>query len=349
MKNLVIMLITLAVACNTTKNGNPLADESQTATNKQITVAFYNVENLYDTQNDPNTNDDEFTPESEKKWDDAKYQKKLTDLASVIFAIDSVNIPAIVGFAEVENAQVLADLAKVEKLQKANFQVVLNEGVDVRGIDVGLIYNPAIFKYISHEAIPVTLAAEPNFKTRDILHVVGLVAESDTLHVFVNHWSSRREGEAESEYKRVNAAQLLKNKVDELMLKNKNAKIVIMGDMNDEPQNISLNQTLKAGNNKNATEGELYNLMFDMDMQNKGSYSYKGNWNMLDNLIVSYSLIDSPKGVSTTFDAGKIYDNERIMYKNQKGELSPNRTYGGNKYFGGFSDHLPVYFTLKVK
>lgn len=309
-----------------------------------MTIAFYNVENLFDTIDDPNKKDEEFTPEGRKKWDQKRYEKKLNDLAKVLSSIDSVKLPAIIGLCEIENRKVVEDLIQTGKLAKAKYKVAHIESPDVRGIDVALAYQNKQFKFVSQEAIPINFEDAPDYKTRDILHVSGRLKGEDT-HIFVNHWPSRIGGLEQSEPRRTFVASVLKNKVDEIIAENPSANIIIMGDMNDEPDNKSLLETLSAklpGSNSG-----LANLMFPLDQQNKGTYNYRNTWNMLDNLVVSKSMLDE-KGLDVVGKEGHIFRKEWMEFKNSKGEIYPNRTYGGPNYYGGISDHFPVYFQLQV-
>ncbi|MDQ1771986.1 hypothetical protein GQR60_04880 [Labilibaculum sp. A4] len=314
---------------------------------KEYTIAFYNVENLFDTLNDPNTRDDDFTPEGKLEYTAERYQKKLVNLSSVLSSIDKNNFPAIIGLCEVENRSVLEALISQEKLKSADYGIAHTESPDRRGIDCALLYQKNKFKYLSHDIIGIHFPDEPNYKTRDILHVEGILGSNDTLHLFVNHWPSRIGGAEKSEKNRVFVAEQLKIAVNKLQEKNPNAKIIIMGDFNDEPNNKSAEEILAATNNKDTSNPEaLYNLMYDLKINGKGTYNYKGDWNMLDNLIVSNSLISNTKGLHTNHQAGKIFNADWICHKTPKGILVPNRTYAGPKYFGGYSDHFPVYFQL---
>lgn len=316
-----------------------------TKSQQSLTVAFYNTENLFDTQDDPHINDNEFLPDSEKKWDLARYQKKQSDLARVLSEIDTVALPALIGLCEIENRQVLNDLVANKYLQAGKYAIAQFESPDPRGIDVALLYRPSVFKISSSEAIPVGFADEPKWKTRDILHVSGKIGK-ETFHVFVNHWPSRIGGEEETEAKRMQVASILKSKVDEVLAQNPKANIVIMGDMNDEPLNKSLIETL--GAKAPGSNAPLVNLMLPLDEQNLGTYFYRGNWNMLDNLVVSRSLING-KGCEVDGARGYIFRKKWMEFTSKKGETSPNRTYGGSNYYGGVSDHFPVYFVLKTR
>ncbi len=305
---------------------------------KKATIAFYNVENLFDTIDDPAINDEEFLPTAEKQWNTERYNKKLHDIARVLGSINKEELPEIIGVCEIENRRVLEDLIKAEPLAKGNYQIVHIDSPDKRGIDVGLLYRKDEFQVLSQEALLV----DPGFETRDILHVYGKL-DNDKVHLFVNHWPSRWGGMEKSEPNRLVAAQILKNKVDELLADDPEAKIIIMGDMNDEPTNKSLAQVLnaKAPNSK----AELYNLMIPLKEENKGSYNYRDNWNMLDNLVVSAAVLHG-HGLVVNDQLGVIFHEPWMEYHNKNGNMAPNRTYGGPNYYGGISDHFPVYMQL---
>ncbi len=342
MKNLLILLSGLVLFINTGCSQNLKNTKNK---NNNFTVAFYNVENLFDTINSPNTWDEEFTPKSKKKWNSKKYFKKINDIGKVISSINN-KFPDIVGLCEIENRNVLKDLVQTKALQKEKYKIIHEDSHDVRGIDVALLYNPKEFEYISHKKIEINYKKEPKYKTRDILYVKGLASKTDTLHIFVNHWKSRGGGQKETEYKRIAIAKVLRENIDNILLSNKEAKIIVIGDLNDEPTDKSVRNTLGASNkiNDNAT---LFNLMYNLDSLGVGTHSYKGKWNMLDNMIVSKSLINSKTGYRVQNNTAYIFNDDFILYYNAKtGTKTPNRTYGGSHYFGGYSDHLPVYFIL---
>lgn len=314
-----------------------------------FTVVFYNVENLFDTIDDPNTIDEQFLPQSNKKWNTGRYEKKINDLSRVISSININELPEIVGLCEIENKKVVEDLSSGRFLKKGNYGIVHEDSPDARGIDVALLYRKDEFKYINHNIYRIHFDFEPETTTRDILYVKGIINSGESLHIFVNHWSSRREGQAESEPKRMYIAKVLRSKVDSVLSKDKKAKIIIMGDFNDEPTNKSIHEVLNAGNNihpKNILE--LYNLMFDKSINGQGTYNFRGNWNMLDNLIISQALLNAKKGYKVSPDGGMIFKKRWMMYDNVKtGQFTPSKTYGGPNYYGGISDHFPVYMILK--
>jgi len=315
---------------------------------KDITVVFYNVENLFDTINHPDKRDNDFTPMGKLKWDTKRYYDKLSKLSYVLSSINKEVLPEIIGLCEIENKAVIEDLIKQKRLKKGKYNIAHSESPDKRGIDCALIYKKNDFKYIKHETIAIEFPWEKEYKTRDILYVQGLVGRKDTLNIFVNHWPSRRGGQEKSEPNRIFVAQQLKKAVDKIQTKNASAKIIIMGDFNDEPTDKAVIEILNADNNNNVENPKaLYNLMYNLQANNEGSYNYRGDWNMLDNLIVSNSLLNGTKGCQTHHNSGKIFRNKKICYENNKGLFIPSRTYGGPKYYGGFSDHFPVYFQLK--
>jgi endonuclease/exonuclease/phosphatase family metal-dependent hydrolase len=314
-----------------------------------FTVACYNVENLFDLEDNPETEDEEFTPASAKAWDLEKYEKKLEDLAAVIKAIGQEELPAIIGLCEVENKKVLEDLIQTRALRRGHYGIVHYESPDARGIDNALLYRMQDFRVTSSRAIPVSFPFDPSGTTRDILYVKGTTRENEPFHMFVNHWSSRYGGVMETEPRRICCARALRREVDIVLNRDPGAKIIIMGDFNDEPTNRSVFEILMANNKrKNAGDRELYNLMYDMhNMEGQGTYNYRGRWNMLDQIMVSQSVINSPAGLHCHYGSGRILKQDFMLYLNgETRQQVPNRTYGGPSYYGGISDHLPVFVTL---
>ena len=232
-------------------------------THDSYLISFYNVENLFDTINDPDTDDDEFTPSGFKKWNKKRYEKKLDDLSWVLSNIDK-NLPTLIGLCEVENRNVVEDLSRNTLLIKGKYKVIHEESPDTRGIDVALMYRSDFFKYYSHTSVPVIVPKAPDAKLRNILYVKGAFTESDTFHIFINHWKSRRGGREETEFKRLATAKILKAEIDKILKANNKANIIIMGDFNDEPHNISLNKILNATDKTGDNNfDELYNLMYE--------------------------------------------------------------------------------------
>ncbi|RLD88010.1 MAG: endonuclease [Bacteroidetes bacterium] len=313
---------------------------------KSFLVVSYNVENLYDTVNSPLFEDDEFTPSGEKAWTYDRYKKKLNDLARVVMSIPGKELPALIGLSEIENRKVLEDLASQRGLRKGDYKIVHEDGQDPRGIECALLYRPDLFKYKSHEYVPIDDPVDPDYLYRGILHVKGKAPDGSSLHIFVNHWKSRSGGEQETERQRMFSAISLRKQMDLLMARESGFKVIVMGDFNDEPTNRSLTNGLSALNKRrNIQMGDYYNLFYDLhNIEGKGTYNYQGNWNMLDQVIISYNLLDQERGLTTGFGSGVILKEEWMLYVSEKyGESLPSATYGGPEYYGGPSDHLPVY------
>ncbi len=313
---------------------------------KSFLVVSYNVENLFDTINSPLFDDDEFTPSGTLAWTYDRYKKKLNDLARVVLSIPGKELPALIGLSEIENRKVLEDLTNVRGLRKGDYEIVHADGQDPRGIECALLYRPDLFKYKSHEYVPIADPVDPDYIYRDILHVQGKGPEGSNLHIFVNHWKSRSGGELETERQRMFSAITLRKQMDLLMARETDFKVIIMGDFNDEPTNRSLTNGLSALNKRrNIQMGDYYNLFYDLhNIGGQGTYNYQGKWNMLDQVIVSYNLLNQERGLSTRYDSGIILKEEWMLYVSEKyGESLPSATYGGPEYYGGPSDHLPIY------
>ncbi|MBN2697670.1 MAG: endonuclease [Bacteroidales bacterium] len=309
-------------------------------------VLSYNVENLFDTIDAPDVDDDEFTPAGEKKWTPERYEKKLTDIGRVILSLPEKELPALIGLSEVENLGVLEDLVSVRGLNRVDYRIVHEDNAYPRGIECALLYREEFFKYKSHRYVPIVDPIDTGNVYRDILHVSGTLPDGSTLHVFVNHWKSRSGGAEQTERQRMVSAITLRRQLDLLLSGASGYKVIIMGDFNDEPTNKSIMDVLHASNKrKNYGIGDHYNLFYDLhNTGNMGSYNYRGEWNMLDQIIVSYNLLNQERGLSAGFDSGKILMEEWMLYENESYGLKlPNGTYGGPNYYGGPGDHLPVY------
>ncbi len=339
---LLLILLTTAACSSLYK-----AKLSEFEKNKQYRFAFYNVENLFDTIDDPLTRDEEFTPTGKKKWSEERYQTKLDQIAQVL---GDMNYPAVVGFCEVENAMVLQDLIQKTKLKDYKYKYVHYDSPDKRGIDNGLIYIDGLFTVSNSDVTKIDFPKEivEDYTTRDILHVEGVFRQKDTMHFFVNHWPSRRGGLKASQPKRVYVATQLRKQTNKILTNDPNAKIVITGDFNDEPDNDSVLSTLDAKPiGEKVENNKLYNCSSKADAEGQGSYRYKDNWNMLDQFIVSGSLIDKNAGISMS--EAQIFRPSYLVYVDKKYGDKPNKTYGGPKYYGGYSDHFPVFVDVLVK
>jgi predicted extracellular nuclease len=326
------------------------SQQDQTTAKNSLTVMFYNVENLFDTSDDSLTADEEFLPKSPKKWDSEKYNKKISDLARVISSVNEKELPALIGLAEVENKKVLEDLVSSPKLRKGKYGIVHFDSKDERGIDAALLYNSEEIELLDSKAIPVSFGKDINDLTRDILFVKCRIKGDRIINVFVNHWPSRSPSQEESEMKRVMAALALRKEVDNILNIDNEAAVLIMGDFNDEPTNRSVFQILNASDKrKNAHYRDLYNLMFDShNINGEGSITYKDAWQMFDQIIVSQSLLSQQGGYHVSYSDGKVFKNGEVLVKDPvTGAMIINRTFGGDKYLGGVSDHLPVYTILR--
>lgn len=313
-----------------------------------VRIGFYNVENLFDLEDDPNTLDDDFTPTGRQKWTEDRYQTKLDRIGEVV---EGMGFPTLLGLSEVENEQVCVDLAASSRMKKSGYQVVHFDSPDKRGIDVALLYQKKQFKVLEKETIRINFPSEvipdePDYTTRDVLVVKGILGKKETVHVLVAHMPSRRGGLQASEPKRLYVASQIRAKVDEIYAENPNANIVLMGDMNDETDNKSIAETIDAQQlTLRPAASQLYNCFAALDEKGLGSYNYRGNWNMLDQVILSSSFFDEKSKLK--FADATIYQQEKMMYQDKKFGAKPNRTYGGPNYYGGYSDHLPVFVELR--
>jgi predicted extracellular nuclease len=345
----ILIILLLFYSCKTTKN----TAEVLVKTNPDVDIfriMFYNVENLFDIENDPKTNDDEFTPQGSRYWTEYRYRQKLNNIYKVIVAVGEWNLPIIVGLAEIENRKVLNDLINKTPLYKSDYEIIHYNSPDNRGIDVGLLYSSKHFVPISHKPIPVKWSdTTRTSKTRDILYVCGVSDNKDTLHLFVNHWPSRSGGQIETEDLRMDVAGILKNYTDTILAENPVAKIVIMGDLNDYPTDRSLVEALNAETNYDEIKPKnLYNLSYYLqEVKNRGTYKYGGQWGILDQIIISGTLLDTTNTTYTTIDNVYVYSAEFLLEKDEQyAGHKPNRTYVGYKYNSGYSDHLPTYVDI---
>lgn len=310
-------------------------------------VMFYNVENLFDCQHDTLKNDNEFLPDAPKGWTRARYNDKLAKIAKVIVATGVKDVPDLVGLCEVENDHCMKDLTEYSPLREAGYRYVMTDSPDQRGIDVALLYQRGSFKLLGKNSIRIPNEEIDRTPTRDILHVTGQVLSGDTLDVFVCHMPSRSGGEEKSEPYRLFTAQILHASVDSLMNVRRHPNILIMGDFNDYPTNNSIAKVLGAVAPKGEVQAtKLYNLM---DGRKDGTYRYRGEWGILDQLIVSGFLLQGHAGIRTSYDKAQIVRFPFLLEEDEKyGGDIPFRTYWGRKYHGGFSDHLPVCVDFEI-
>jgi predicted extracellular nuclease len=307
------------------------------------TIAFYNVENLFDVENDPHTNDDDFLPTSAKRWTPKRYKNKLTKLGAVISRIGDENTetaPVIIGLAEVENKKVLTDLVQSKSLINEAYSYVHYDSLDERGIDVALLYKSAIFKVENSETFSVYLQTESGKRdyTRDILLVQGIL-NNEQIHIIVNHWSSRREGEKETEFKRLAGSKKVNTIIKTIKHKEPNAKIIVMGDFNDNPNDTSITLMEK--------ESGLYNPCKTVWTRDKGSSNYNFQWNLFDQILFSTNFFGTNNS-SLNLQSANVFNSNVLTQYHGKYKGQPFRTYVGKKYKGGYSDHFPVFIQFKA-
>ncbi len=311
---------------------------------KKHTIGFYNIENLFDVYDDDFTRDDDFLPTSEKRWTVKRYRNKLRKIGFVISNIgqeETKKHPAILGLAEVENADVLTDLVNSKHIEDFKYKFVHYDSPDERGIDVALLYDDTVFKVAHSETFSLELFDEDGKidHTRDILLASGLF-EGLELHILVNHWPSRRSGDNETEYKRMKASSKLSEIITNIKGKNPNAKIVVMGDFNDDPASNSIKQLVN--------DQGLFNPMNTLLSQDRGTTSYKNKWNLFDQILITHNFFER-KSKTLRFLKANIFDEDFLKLYDGKYKGNPYRTYVGKRYKGGYSDHFPVYMIVSKK
>lgn len=309
---------------------------------------FYNSENFFDCNNDSLTNDDEFTPKGVRGWNWKKFQGKADRLAKVILAAGKWNAPVLVGLSEIENLYVLEYLTKKTSLRNYNYKIVHKDSPDLRGIDVALIYRPELFLPFDYQAIAVTDSLNKSFYTRDILQVSGVLNGCDTIHIFVNHWPSRYGGVMETEKYRSLASETLRRAIQTINFKYRNAKIICMGDFNDNPLDESLAKLLV--NRKSEfpdNSGKLVNLSSDWVSGKVQTLKNQYAWDVFDQFIVSDNILTDTSCFQ--FRKAEIFHPEFLLEPDTKfGGVKPRRSFIGFKYQEGFSDHLPVLLQFQM-
>ena len=317
-------------------------------------IMFYNMENFFDTIDDPETNDEEFLPDGAKRWNTAKYDKKLRNMERVLFDIAAIdrNYPAVIGVSEIENRSILEDIASTRKLRPARYAICHYDSPDLRGVDVAFYYRPDVFKLEGSAPIPFTMESLPNFRTRDVVTMWGTI-DGEPFYFMVAHWPSRLGGKEASAPKRERAAEIMRHAADSVLAINPATKVVMMGDFNDDATDKSITEVLGAeGNIRKLQPGGYYNPFIDMLKAGIGSLAYRDQWNLFDNIVVSENLATGSTGSLKLERApkGKYYGNIfRAPYLfQQEGQYKgyPLRTFVGNNFQGGYSDHLPVFIYI---
>ena len=338
MKNIYLLFLLIsisAIACAQQKNDT-------------LFVAHWNLENLFDTNDDPKTEDEEFLPTGSKEWNEERLDKKMYNLSRIIRSMNNDNGPDLLGVCEVEH-QFLLDSMTTKYLSDKFYKVAYLESPDGRGIDNGIIYNSKRFNLLDIKGLSVDMGG--GYETRLILEGIFLFEKIDTIYFFVNHWPSRRGGEIESEPRRISAAKTLRTEVESILSVKNKSKIIIVGDFNDEPTNVSITESLKAKpffcdslDHENLPEDsgtDLFNLSYKAWFDGMGSYKYQDNFNMLDQIMISKDLLleDNLKYLCNSFE---VFKPELMVTRSGKFKGAPFPTYGGSRYLGGYSDHFPV-------
>lgn len=314
---------------------------------KHSLVAFYNIENFFDIYDNPLKNDNSFLPEAPKHWTKERYYNKLSHISEAINMLNDYGTPAIIGLTEVENKEVLNDIVSHSALQH-EFGFVHHNSADIRGIDVALLYNMRYFEVLEHHPIAIQFPHKPHFSSRDILYVQGCFAKGDKVHIFINHWPSRREGINKTNKFRMAAANTLRQACYKIWAQEPEAKIILMGDFNDEANNKSITNGLSAKPRKNMRPTDFYNLATLPHKMHKGSSVFNSQWFLFDQILISEGLRAASSGVSITAEGQQVLYNKKLMtYDKNIHDYIPWRTYEAHdKYVGGYSDHLPVFVEI---
>ncbi len=316
----------------------------------RIPIAFYNVENLFDCNDDAN-DDAEFLPQGKREWTNERYQEKLNNIARVLGDIAD-NGAAVVGLAEVENRHVLEDLVRNPSIRKRNYSIIHYDSPDPRGIDCALLYDARVFHPKSSGVRFIALPDESPIPTRDILFATGTI-EDEVFHFIVAHWPSRYGGDPASAGRRMVAAQTMRQVADSLLREYPGSKAILMGDFNDDPFDASVVEGLNLCQTIDETHAaDLFSPMLSMYRQGAGTLAYKEKWNLFDIIVVSGNLLKkNTQGLHLYQDPEShqlayVFRRDYLLQQTPKHRGEPLRTFASGKYIGGYSDHLPVYLYL---
>lgn len=326
------------------------SQEQDKKTYQVACIGFYNLENLFDTLVDPDPDkilQEDFTPKGPKNWTSDRYHEKQERMAKVIAELGTEITPdgaAILGVAEIENSTVLEDLVQQKAIKNRNYKIVHYDSPDRRGIDVGLLYNPAYFKVESSRSVSLR-TIDTTFYTRDQLLVSGYLND-EKIHVIVAHWPSRRGGEKRSKPRRAAAAKLGKMIIDSIQEIEPNAKIFYMGDLNDDPTDSSVKDHLNGvGKKEQAKKGKMYNPWESYYKKGIGTLAYRDTWNLFDQILLTPTLIDNDYSTYKLYKT-KIFNKPYLKNATGRYKGYPYRTFAGGAYIAGYSDHFPVYLFL---
>lgn len=340
-----------------------IACAGQKGSTRNYVIGFYNLENLFDIYDDPAKNDEEFLPEGKNQWTEAKYQKKISNMAKVIKAMkdDNGRYHTILGVSEIENRLVLEDLVSDPQIADANYQIVHYDGPDRRGVDVALLYKPEQFTYLDSESIPfdfndteveITLdkEAQDYFRTRDILMVHGLI-DGEHFAIYVTHLPSRIGGKGQD--LRSRGAEIIYKHSCIMEERYPGIKTVVMGDMNDNPTDDSQAVWLHGRRTIEETRpGEFFDPFTIMLEDGYGSLAYQGEWNIYDIIQVNYNLAVAPQGglrirpIVKNKYYGRVFKKPFMTQQSGQYKGTPFRTFSGGAFIGGYSDHYPTYIVI---
>ena len=322
----------------------------QSTTSQRVTVAFYNLENLFDTIDQEN-NDEEFLPDGANRWTLERYQHKLRNMSHVISLIGGDG-PAIIGVAEIENRGVLEDLIAEESLRDKHYDIVHYDSPDRRGIDCAILYQPEVYKVFASGARAVEIPNEPWIKTRDVVYASGLL-DGEIVHILVGHWPSRSGGEAVSLHRRMAAAKTMRSVADSLYTLFPGSKVIMMGDFNDDPISPSVREGLGVQNHPEQTKpADYYTPMLQLYNKGMGTLAYRDVWNLFDIIAVNGELIGSKPTTwqlyrdPETTDMAFIFKQPFMIQQSGQYKGYTLRTFVGGQWQGGYSDHFPVYVYL---
>lgn len=344
-----LILIATFYSCSPVPDHDPARHRNEEVkvvprSSEHVGVAFYNCENLFDYHKQPGKQDDDFTPEGKYHYTREVYEQKLHNIATVLQSMSSKENGelAMAGLAEIENDDVLADLCAQPELGNSHFRHICHKGPDPRGINTGFIYDPALFTLIAEETVPVIF--ESGGHSRDILHVEG-VLDGDTVDVFVNHWTSRRNANSGSDEKRMMAAKTVRGAIDKVMNQHPRTKVIVMGDFNDNPTDASITDGLGAKEGKNGPPGDLYDPFIDIYKNGRGTEQFKGDWNLFDQIMISGGWFTNIGRLKE--ESADIYAPDFIKEQGRGSRENPRRSFKGSKWMNGYSDHFPVLMTFR--
>jgi hypothetical protein len=344
-KNILIFLVACGLLLS---NQTKAQSDFNPETDRALRFMFYNVENVFDTVNNPNANDEEFLPDGGRYWSSYRYYQKKNRIYKTFLAAGGWEPPELIGICEIENETVLEDILWKTPFSKFEYKYIHRNSPDHRGIDVALLYDSKEFFPVSEQYIRLDLPDRYS-STREILYAKGYTKQDDTLHIFVNHWPSKYGGAVKSQPKRNIAAQTLKKVTDSLFQAVKSPKIIITGDFNDAPDTESMKNYLQAKKLTDTIDNQtLYNLSAHWMKERYGTHKYQGQWSVIDQFIVSGGLLNAEHAMKTSEQNAHIFAPEFLLEKDEKyvGQ-KPYRTFVGFRYNGGYSDHLPIILDLK--